>query len=325
MRTYDLYGARMASDYPFVNPLPTAREDQDIAIVFSCGSSPPAGTTWSDATVVATQGEWPDGSTDFTFARFADHDAVRIGEAVDFHVYDDRIVCHLRDERHRYLVEIALLGMVYALWLERRGTPTLHASVATLGGRAAGFLGNKGGGKTSALAACLARGHALLTDDLLAVTRTAEDFQVERGFSSLRLWPEQADHFLGGVDGLPLVRPDTAKVRTTVGVENSFGRFAVGAAPLRRLYLPERHDDAGLDDVRLEPLPPEQAIMSLLRHSFLPREVHLFGWQPTRLKVLADLVGHVPVVRLRYRSGLERLPAVIARLEEDLDADEPHG
>lgn len=318
IRTYDLYGTVLGSDYGFLNQLPAAGPGAAPVVTFTCVTAPPPGTRWTDAEVVGVQGLTPDASADFTFLRFPDHDAVRIGDVVDFHVHDDRIVCHLRDERHRYLVEIALFGMVFALWLERRGTPTLHASVVTVDGGAVGFLGSKGGGKTSTLAACLARGHALLTDDLLALTPEAVGFSVERGFPSLRLWPEQAEHFLGSAQGLPVLRPDTAKVRATVGQDQPFGRFADGPAPLRRLYLPERQDPSQDPDVRLDRLPPDLAVMALLRHSFLPREVEAFGWQPQRLRVLAAVVGAVPVLRLRYPSGLERLPSLVEHLEQDV-------
>lgn len=310
MQCYDVYGVVLASDDGFVNPLPVADARTSPDVVFRSTAEDPPEADWRGAAVFA-QGRRADGLPEFVFARFAGHDAVRIADVMEFHVFDDRIVCYLRDEAHRFLVEIALLGMVFAVWLERRGTPTLHAAVATVDGVAVGFLGNKGGGKTSTLAACLARGHALLVDDLLAVGRAEEGFRAERGFPSLRLWPEQAARFLAGWERLPLVRPDTTKVRATVGQD--LGRFAAGSAPLRLLYLPERSQDETA--VWSERLPPDLAVMALLRHSALAEEAQRFGWQPGRLAVLSELTGHVAVLRLHYPTGFEHLPGVVEHIE----------
>jgi hypothetical protein len=316
IRNYDLYGVVLRTDYRFATPLPQAPEGATPDVVFTCSTTATVDVDWRSGRRIDAQGLREDGEPDFLFVRFPSHDTVRITGALDFHVFDDRITCHLLDDRHEYLVDIAFLGMVLAFGLERRGTPTLHASVATVDGRAVGFLGNKGGGKTSTLAACMARGHALLTDDLLALRQSDGTFCVERGFPALRLWPAQAEHFVGEHEDLPAVHPDFPKKRIPIGT-GRFGTFAGGAAPLQRLYLPERVHGAA-DEIYLEPLSAAEAVMQLLRHSFLPREVHRFGWQPQRLQVFSRLVGSVDVVRMRYPSGFDLLPDAVARLEEDL-------
>lgn len=320
MRSYDLYGVRMASDHEFANPLPASPVPATEAdLVFACVKEAPSWVDWSAATVVDEQGRRSDGSPDFVFARFPSHDAIRIPGALDFYVSDDRVTCHVVDGRHGYLVEIALLGMVLAFWLERRGTLTLHASVAVLEGAAVGFLGSSGGGKTSTLLACLARGHALLTDDLLAVRQEEDHVRAERGYPALRLLPEQVARFVGDDHALPLLHPAFEKRRVLVG-NGGFGRFADGAAPLRRLYLPER-GPATHASVVIEPLRADEAVVTLLRQSFLPREVQRFGWQARRLAEMPALVRHLSVARLRYPAGFDRLAEVIAAVERDLDPD----
>lgn len=322
IRSYDLYGVHVASDHDFVNPVPLSpRPAEGAALVFRCVREAPDVADWPTAEVVDEQGRRPDGVPEFVFARVGGCDAVRIPGAVDYYLSDDEIVCHLVDERHAYLVEIALLGMVMSLWLERRGTATLHASVITIDGGAVGFLCASGGGKTSTVAASLARGHALLADDLLALSERDGTWFGERGYPALRLWPEQADRFLGSHESLPVLHPDFDKRRVLVG-DGHFGAFADGAAPLRRLYLPERQDDAS-GRVELVRLPAQAALMEVLRHSFLPREVQRFGWVSQRFPVLARLVGQVPVVRVRYPSGFDVLSGVLARLEQDVRGQAP--
>lgn len=317
IRSYDVYGVHLASDYDFCNPLPASpARAADAEVVFSCVSGAPPWADWQVAEVVDEQGLRKDGSPDFVFARFPSHDAIRITEAVDFYVSDHEVICHLLDEELRYLVEIALLGMVFAFWLERRGTLTLHASVAVVEDAAVAFLGGSGGGKTSTLVACLARGHALLVDDLLAVREQGGQILGERGYPALRLLPEQADRFLGGHEDLPLLHPHFTKRRALIG-PGAFGRFADGPAPIRRLYLPERL--APVDaEVEIERLRADEAVMALMRHSFLPREMQRFGWQPRRLPGLTTIAAAAPVARLRYPSGFDRLPDVLRHVELDL-------
>lgn len=285
-------------------------------MVFQLTTAPPD-VDWDEAEVVDEQGRRSDGNPDFVFARLPGQDVIRIPGAADYYVSDHGITCHLVDQRHLYLVEIALLGMVFAFWLERRGTVTLHASVAVVGDAAVGFLGASGGGKTSTLLACLAGGHALLTDDLLAVREESTRVRAERGYPALRLLPEQVERFVGQSPAeLALLHPDFEKRRALVG-DGGFGRFADGPARLRRLYLPERLTTAGAT-VHVEPLRPDEAVMTLLRHSFLPREVQRFGWQARRLAQIPGMTRHLQVSRLRYPSGFERLPEVVAAVERDL-------
>jgi hypothetical protein len=322
MTRFEVYGAVLATDHEFSSRLPEAPDGAPTDLRLEVSADEPAGLAWESADEVHVQGADRGPHADFRFARFHDHDAVRIGEVLDFHVFDDRIVCVLRDPGHHFLVEIALLGMVFSMWLERRGTTTLHASVVTVDGAAVAFLGAKGSGKTSLLAACLRAGHALLVDDLVVLRHTASGPVVARGFPSLRLWPEQVADLLPAGAAVHLIRPDTTKVRADVRREFGPAGFADGPAPLTRVYLPSRRP--GPTPVRTSALPVADATMALVRNSFLPVEAHRFGWQPRRLADLARLTAEVPVLQLEYPDGLEHLPGVVNAIEKDLrESDHP--
>ncbi len=311
-----MYGIALASDYEFVSTLPPTAGPPDVS--FSCSALRPSGLDWAAATVVDAQGRRADGASAFVFARFPDHAAVRITGAVDFHIWPDRIVCHLVDERHQYLVEIALFGMVLALWLELRGVATIHASAAVVDGRAVAFLASRGAGKTSTAAACIASGHELLTEDLLAVEERDKAFVGRPGYPMLRLWPEQAERFAGpGWEKLPIVHPDFPKRRIPVGA-SGFGTFRDRSSALHRLYLLERAQDAGAGTI-ITPVRPQEAVMALVRHSFLPREVQRYGLQRARMELFARLTAVTPVARLRYPAGYDRLPSVVEAIAEDVN------
>ena len=65
------------------------------------------------------------------------------------------------------LASLPLLGPVMAVHLHLSGKLVLHASAVQRQGRAIGFVGDKGAGKSTTAAACLRAGADLITDDLL--------------------------------------------------------------------------------------------------------------------------------------------------------------
>lgn len=303
----------LRTDYEFAAAL--ARADRSPDLTFVCTEEEPPAVDLAQAEAVDVQGRNSDGTDTFVFAKLADRCVVRTTGVSEFHVFNDRIVCHLLHPSQRFQVEIALLGMVLALWLEQRGVPTLHGSAVVVAGRATAFLGLSRSGKSSMAAGFVGGGHPLLSDDLLALEETPAGFKGRPGYPAMRLWPEQAQRFIPAWDTLATVRPDTDKRRVPIG-PGGMGSFANASVELARLYLLDR--GPAHTELALLPVPPQEAIMTTVAHSFLPREMQRFGLQAQRLPILARLVARVPVVRLRYPSGFERLTEVVAAVEEDL-------
>ena len=309
---YALYGITLASDFAFRWPLPHGTGAPDVT--FSCVDTAPLDVEFDAATcVLDVPLGGKSGAASISFHRLDGVDVVRIGDDADHYVWPDRIVCHLHDPSLSWLVEIQLLGMVLALWLERSGIPTLHASTVVVDGAAVAFLGTKGGGKTTAATALVAAGHPLLVDDLLALELTGREVLAQPGYPMLRLWPEQADHFVGGHDTLPVVHPAFTKRRVPVG--DGFGRHHTGPAPLRRIYLPVRRDGG---EVVIETIPSREALIETVRNSFLHDAVHSFGLAGSRLAMLAQVLRHASVRRVTYPSGFDRLPELVAAIEADI-------
>ena len=258
-----------------------------------------------------------DGRPIFSFYELKDRAVVRISGAMDFHCWPDRILCHLQEPAHGYLLEVALFGMVMSLWLELRGVPTLHASTVRIGAGAAAFLSGRGGGKTSTAAACLAASYPLVSDDLLALTVESGTVVAQPGYPQLRMWRDQARHFLGSDEAGAPYHPDYEKRRITIGQD--FGSFDGRPAQLSRLYLPERGDEPNAV-VTISAMRPRVAVMALVRQSFLPREVVRFGLQEARLAFFARLLERVPVRRVTVPFGLDQLPRVVEAIAADMEA-----
>ncbi|HYU35251.1 MAG TPA: hypothetical protein VEW48_24120 [Thermoanaerobaculia bacterium] len=305
MRFHRLFGFTLASDVPFGSRLGAGEPPADLVFGYGLRGAP-----------------LPDGAgdlyhgTNLHLFRAPDREVIRLTDVADFHLWPDRIIAHPAIDEAGPLIEIHLFGTVLSYWLERRGLVTLHASAVAVEGRAAVFATTHGGGKTGLAAAFLQAGHALLSDDLLPIEERHGSFFGRPGYPQMRMWPDEALHFLAGYEHLPIVHPELSKRRVPAG-SGGLGAFHDSPLPLAGIYLLERQETGeSLDIIELS---PRDALIELLRQSFSPQLVEAAGLQPARFDLLARLVLAVPVKRLRYPSGFDRLPAVAEAVRLDLD------
>ena len=241
--------------------------------------------------------------------RGATGETFRFPEAGDFCIGSARIETYIPVQAVD-LAELRLLGPVLSYWLEKRGIPAMHASAIATDRGAVAFLSRKEGGKTGLAAAFLQTGFQLLTDDVLPVDEADGTFLARPGYPQMRMWPDEAAHFIEDWESLPTVHPAISKRRVPVG-DGGFGAFHDASLPLACLYLPERTSGG---TVEIEDVSPRDAVIELLRHSFSPRLVEAAGLGPRRLDLFARLAMQVPVRRLRYPSGFDRLPEAVERI-----------
>ena len=305
MRFHRLFGFNLGSDVPFGSRLGAGGPPADL--VFSYGAP---GVPLPDGASGVYHG------INLHLFRAPDREVLRLTDVADFHLWTDRIVAHPVDVEPSPLIEIHLLGTVLSYWLERRGLVTFHASAVAVDGRAAVFATTHGGGKTGLAAALLQAGHALLSDDLVPVETRDGSFFGRPGYPQMRMWPDEATHFLGDFEGLPFVHPELSKRRVPVG-SGGLGAFHDSPLPLAAIYLLERQAPGEI--LEIAELSPRDALIELLRQSFSPQLVEAAGLQPARFDLLARLVLAVPVKRLRYPSGFDRLPAVAEAVRRDLE------
>jgi hypothetical protein len=318
-QAYRLFGLTLASDFSFANRLAHGTDAPELT--FTCVAQPPLPTNGEQATpAYSSSYRTDDGESILYLYRLGICDVLCFTRVADFYLWPARIVCHLLDPAYDYLVEIRLLGPVLSFWLERQGIPALHASAVAVRGQAVAFLSTNKGGKSSLAASLLQASYPLLTDDILPVEYTDGAFLGRPGYPALRLWPDEAQHFLGHYEDLPLVHPELAKRRVPVGPDG-FGAFCDVAQPLACLYLPERRDPAARETaVEITPVSLRDAVIELVRHSFTARLVEALGLQAQRLDFFARLVRHVPLRRLVYPSGFEHLPSVRNAILKDLES-----
>ncbi len=317
MNIYHLFGLTLASDYAFANPLLAGNGAVDVT--FTCCARAPLVLDRQTSPAYTSPHRTDEGKSAACLYRLEECDVLCFAGLADFYLWPRDIVCHPVDPVGKPLIEIYLLGTVLAFWLERQDIPALHASAVVAGQYALAFLSNNKGGKSSLAAALMQAGCHLLTDDLLPVELRDGVLFGRPGYPAMRMWPDEAQHFWGDYEHLDLVHPDLDKRRVPVGPDR-LGAFCDAPRPLACIYLPQRRDPAqwgaGIDII---PLSLREAIIELVRHSFLPRIVQALGWQSSRLDFFARLLKQAPMRRLLYPSGFQYLPAVRQAILDDVE------
>lgn len=126
--------------------------------------------------------------------------SVHCDSDVGFRVWAPRHGCYLvsPDGRHvegappagpPWRWERLVLAQVLPLAAVLRGYEVLHASAVALGGSAVAFLGASGTGKTTLATRIVARGAALVTDDVLAIEVSDDGVRAHRGGTVARIDP----------------------------------------------------------------------------------------------------------------------------------------
>ncbi len=227
--------------------------------------------------------------------------AVLVDQILSFHLWfaARHIECSALHSTPDSVVRYWLLKQVLPIHLLMEGkTEFLHgmavSSFHSSAGRMA-FLGQSYAGKSTLLHYFLSRGHALVTDDHLALSR--KDYT--------RVFPSFAYY-----------RPYRAEEDLGVLAE----RYTPDPTVLQQLYLLEpAKADA---EVRLEPVSGLEAVSTLFSFALhkLP-DIKLMDQSSLleeRFRGLAEIARRVPMARLHVPRSLDRLPEVYAFLEANV-------
>lgn len=214
-----------------------------------------------------------------------------------------------RDVEGARVIVDYLLPQVLSFPLIDLGLEPLHAAAVDIRDAGAiGFLGNSGAGKSSLAAACLAHGHHLLTDDLLAVVRTEAGWLVQPGPPQLKLLPATARAFRSDRGSSRAMNPFTRKRVFDI----SAAEHSASPRVLRALFVLRRVERAAAD-VAISRMSGTAALRALVQNTFNPH-----GATPARLQrqltLYSNLLRDVSMYELRLRRGLDLLGAVIAEL-----------
>lgn len=312
--TYQIYGFRIRSNFSFTHTLNVVEGQPEL--LFLCISEPPIHQDWKRVPPVFPGNGEPD--LGVHLYPQTDFDILHFPGSGDFYIWADRILCHPVEPINVAQLEIDFLGTVLSFWLERQGLLALHSSAIVLPEKGAvGFLATSQGGKSSLAAAFLQQGYALLTDDILPLEWNGNTFAGRPGYPQMRLWPDQAQHFLGHYQDLKQVHPQITKRRVPMG-QDGWGQFCGVSQSVACLYLPERRDpQVWGTEIEIISLSYRDAVIELIRQSFAAPILHAMGILPERLMKLSQVVQQVPVRRLLYPNGMNYLPRVCEAIQAD--------
>lgn len=162
-----------------------------------------------------------------------------------------------------------LLGPVLGLILRLRGTVCLHASAVAGDDGALVFVGPPGAGKSTTAAILAQSGHAILSDDIVALAEAAGRIHVLPAFPFLCLWPDSAKMLCGSADSLPRFVGSWDK-RCLSATSSSWGfAFANRALPLAAIFVLGERTANPVPSV--SPLSAQDALRQLLANSYAGR------------------------------------------------------
>jgi hypothetical protein len=195
-----------------------------------------------------------------------------------------------------------LLGPVLGILLRLRGVTCLHASAVAFGEKAVAFVGSEGAGKSTTAAALAQRGHAILSDDVVALAERNGSFLVHPAYPYLSLWPPSVESLYGSAEALPRFSANYEK--RCLSLPKQELRFEERALPLAAIYIlgDRRGDPAPL----IEELTPQKAFLSLVANTFATNTLDS-GMRAKEFEILARLAPRVPIRALYPHQDAGRL------------------
>lgn len=209
-----------------------------------------------------------------------------------------------------------LLPSIFGYLLRLRGITCLHASAVLCGGSAIAFVGQGGAGKSTSAAALAQRGHAIISDDVVALDERGGAFYAVPAYPYVALWPESIKTLYQPDRAFPVFSANFSK--RLVPLRSGDPQFASNPAPLDLLFvLDERSADEAAPCA--EPLGQREGLVALIANTY----ANLLLDQETRTQefaLLGRLVNAVPVLRLRAHQDSSRLGALCELIEREFAA-----
>lgn len=208
------------------------------------------------------------------------------------------------------IFSFAVLGPVVALILHHRKFLTLHASCASMDGRAVAFMGDKGAGKSTMMAAVLGSGHQLVADDIAAIKRHGKHNMCLPGYPLMKVSEASMTAF-------PTLLSEAGQlIPTTVGDKSLVRVPAMPCddVPMTALFVLKRGGEPALRRLGVE-----EAYGSLMRFSYPIR----FGagilkteGSKDYMAYSARIASELPVYELTVADGFQRYTEVVNLVEQ---------
>jgi hypothetical protein len=206
-----------------------------------------------------------------------------------------------------------LVGPVLGLLLRLRGVMCLHASAVAFGDRAVAFVGSEGAGKSTTAAALAQRGHAVISDDVVALVETEGRFSVLPAYPHLSLWPDSVKLLYGPDKTFPTLSPDWGKQFLSLAANRL--KFEQRSLPLGAIFvLGQRSSDSRAPF--FERMPNKEALLSLVTNSFATNLLDP-EMRAREFSLLGRLLSVVPIRQLRPPEAAAQISRLCEAIEDE--------
>ncbi|MGB0385210.1 MAG: hypothetical protein ACPGWR_10335 [Ardenticatenaceae bacterium] len=306
MSVYSIYGVTFTTTLTFRSPLPPSSRAPELTVTEQYGAIPLEG-----AQLLSTLAEeyWIPAAIKYVY-RFPTNEDLLLFPGGDQILISQKQMTYVHAGNHRERfdwLDVRMLGSGFAWWLLRQGKVPFHAGAIMVDGEAVLFLAESRTGKSSLMCSFLAKGYALLCDDLVAVEQSAEgQIMAMSAYPQMRMWPTTIEQFIGTPD--PFLSVIEGGVKRRVPIGKIWGRFLEGAFAVSRIYLLKRREEDN-GPIQVRPLLGHEAFMALLSGITMVSVFPLSESDNIWL-LLEKLVQQVPLYELSYPSGWQWLPTV---------------
>ncbi len=202
---------------------------------------------------------------------------------------------------------------VLSFSLLKLGIEVFHASAVAFREKAVAFLGESGYGKSTTAAAFLKKGYPLLTDDLLAIHKNGQRFEVRPGVPQIKLWPKAARALAPGSRPSDKMSPAADKWILPLSSGKTLGRTCRAGV----LYVLWPRFKKGGNEIRIRRLKPQEAAISLIKSSH-----NLIMQDPARLRAqmafASELARAVPIRSVSFPRDFRKIPTLREKLLKDI-------
>lgn len=201
-----------------------------------------------------------------------------------------------------------LTGPAMIALLHQRGYLVLHASCVLVNGIAVAFMGAKGFGK-STLAACMyARGHTLISDDIVPVYLSDDGVYTMPGYPRIKLYPDSVMAAGSDPSVLPYIHRLIEKHSFVCPNDNFVEPVKMGA-----LYVLDKNDAVSIDDMDLS-----RTFIELITNTHAGHHLERLNSQERHFLQCQELVRAIPSFRLNRPHRFSEINEVCSRLEKHI-------
>lgn len=314
MHTYNICGLTLASNVqlPELNMATTPDAECTFCIMPS-GPFLSGEIEWFHKWYIEGDKEEDEKEPWVCFARDNNGYLLRFPSCGDFFISQDVSAIHCRplpdipDVTIRHL----LLDQVIPLVLSRKGRAVIHASAVTTERGVIAFAGKSGQGKSTMALALSRHGHALVTDDCLALRSEGGKWIVLPSYPGVRLWDATAEELAPRNAKTANVAHYTSKRRI---IDNDGLQFSARPQPIRVLYVLAEEQP----EISIQRLAASRAFMAWAEFAYNLDIVHA-DFLRGHFESVGKLATQIPVFALHYPREFTMLPAVRAAVLKHLE------